>query len=283
MSSAFETVVRVDTRVTADQDDDPLNRRPKILVLGVGGTGGWVVPHVLRLVKTLGIGSVVLADGDIVEPKNLTRQNFIETDLGENKAVALARRYSAAFGLPVRAIPGYLEDPRGLVRQHPEIILGCVDRHAARRMVAEYLTIGYGPTVWIDAGNETATGQVVCGYAHSIQYRPGSFRGAGPIQVALPTVSQLFPLPETETRPSCADQRELSEQISTVNVVASGIMINFLRLVLEDSKRRLEGQRPHGLEFHAITFNVMNGGYSTRWNSPENLKDATKPLAPWRS
>src|SRR5512143_3997366 len=85
-------------------------RQPKILVIGCGGTGGWVIPHLARLIKSLGVGSLTIADGDKVEPKNLTRQNFVASDVGEFKSIALAKRYSAAFGIPIRAISGMLED-----------------------------------------------------------------------------------------------------------------------------------------------------------------------------
>lgn len=38
--------------------------------------------------------TLALVDGDTVEPKNLIRQNFIEQDIGKNKAAVMADRYS---------------------------------------------------------------------------------------------------------------------------------------------------------------------------------------------
>ena len=51
----------------------------KIVVIGAGGTGGYVIPHLYRL----GYAShryirIIVCDGDVVEEKNLIRQNFIE-------------------------------------------------------------------------------------------------------------------------------------------------------------------------------------------------------------
>jgi molybdopterin/thiamine biosynthesis adenylyltransferase len=38
-----------------------------------------------------GVGTIALFDDDLVEPSNLNRQRFYEKDLGQNKAIALAR------------------------------------------------------------------------------------------------------------------------------------------------------------------------------------------------
>lgn len=71
-----------------------------IVMLGCGGTGGHIAPRLYRLLHALFRPSkVILCDGDIVEKKNLVRQNFIASDLGKNKAEVLATRYSGAFGM----------------------------------------------------------------------------------------------------------------------------------------------------------------------------------------
>ena len=73
-----------------------LCRPVKILLLGAGGTGGYVAPHLYRLMHTLNrTVRINIVDGDLVEAKNLVRQNFCAADLGENKAKVLATRYTA--------------------------------------------------------------------------------------------------------------------------------------------------------------------------------------------
>jgi hypothetical protein len=58
----------------------------KIVMLGAGGTGGHIAPHLYRLLYSLDRPvRFIIADGDLVEQKNLVRQNFIQADLGENK------------------------------------------------------------------------------------------------------------------------------------------------------------------------------------------------------
>ena len=76
------------------------NRPVKIVMLGAGGTGGHIAPHLYRLLYALERPvRFIICDGDIVEEKNLVRQNFTPADLGENKAKVLAERYSSVFGM----------------------------------------------------------------------------------------------------------------------------------------------------------------------------------------
>ena len=82
----------------------------KIVVLGAGGTGGYVIPHLYRL----GYASehptrIIVCDGDVTEQKNLIRQNFVEQDIGRNKAQVLAERYAAAFGIECEYRPEFIE------------------------------------------------------------------------------------------------------------------------------------------------------------------------------
>ena len=92
------------------------NRPVKIVMLGAGGTGGHIAPHLYRLLYALGQRECrfLIVGGDLVEKKNLVRQNFIEADLGESKAKVLAERYSSVFGLETEYIPSYVESEEEL-------------------------------------------------------------------------------------------------------------------------------------------------------------------------
>ena len=84
-----------------------LTRNEKLLVLaekftfyivGAGGTGSYLVRDLARIISVYNEkynrnDEIVIIDQDIVESKNLTRQNFIRNDIGKNKAEVLAKRY----------------------------------------------------------------------------------------------------------------------------------------------------------------------------------------------
>src|SRR5436309_2567856 len=67
--------------------DQKLFSASRVVYIGAGGIISQVAPTLVRK----GIGGIVLLDGDVVEPTNLNRQRFYTKDLGENKAIALAR------------------------------------------------------------------------------------------------------------------------------------------------------------------------------------------------
>jgi adenylyltransferase/sulfurtransferase len=58
-----------------------------IVCIGAGGLIGNVAPTLVRK----GIGELTIVDHDLVETSNLNRQFFTSSDVGQNKAIALAR------------------------------------------------------------------------------------------------------------------------------------------------------------------------------------------------
>ena len=132
------------------------NRPVKIVMLGAGGTGGHIAPHLYRLLYALERPvRFILCDGDIVEEKNLVRQNFTPADLGENKAKVLAERYSSVFGMETEYVPEFIESGERLfsmlqARTFPTrpywhsptvkelvILIGAVDNNKSRKLCHE--------------------------------------------------------------------------------------------------------------------------------------------------
>ena len=77
--------------------DPHIARDMKFIVVGAGGTGGYLIRDLARLIGTFNLQnnmdmSIIVIDGDKVEPKNLIRQNFIKSDLGKYKAEVMAAR-----------------------------------------------------------------------------------------------------------------------------------------------------------------------------------------------
>ena len=208
----------------------------KIIVLGAGGTGGWIIPHLYRI----GYASsrsirVVICDGDIVEAKNLIRQNFIVQDVGENKAKILAERYSSAFGLETEYRPTFIESAEELVElvkpdithysyddpieEQRVILIGAVDNNKSRQLCNEVFKEAKN-LVYIDSGNGESTGQVVCGIRQKgkTMYKP---------------VCSLYPemLKEEDKFPSelsCADRNQSAPQSITANLFAANAVVSFL-------------------------------------------------------
>ena len=219
-----------------------LDKPVKIIMLGAGGTGGHVAPHLYRLLHALDREvNIVIADGDIVERKNLVRQNFVCSDLGRNKAQVLAERYAAAFGMQISYIPNFIEDEVRLaelvkpvtyqVRPYDyyncekgiSILIGCVDNNKSRRLCHEVFNKSES-LIYIDSGNGEYTGQVVCGIRHKGQtyYNP---------------ICDLYPdvLMDTDKFPtelSCAEAAVSAPQSITANIMAATAIVSYLYNIL---------------------------------------------------
>ncbi len=61
-------------------------KKASVGIAGVGGLGSAVALALTRM----GVGRLVLADGDVVEPSNLNRQHYFTDQIGERKVEALA-------------------------------------------------------------------------------------------------------------------------------------------------------------------------------------------------
>lgn len=150
-----------------------------IVVCGVGGTGSNLIPFLTQVVassKDKNI-TITLADGDIVEEKNLKNQKFTQKDIGKPKAEVLAERYKRIYpDLDIYHYDRYITDVDTLVKllltnkrtytRYFPILIGCVDNNATRQL---FHKIFYNETlpdlIYIDSGNGTIemTGQVVIG------------------------------------------------------------------------------------------------------------------------
>jgi len=210
-----------------------LDKPVKIIMLGAGGTGGHVAPHLYRLLYTLPRPvRVIIADGDIVEQKNLVRQNFISADLGRNKAQVLAERYAQAFGMEAQYIPDFIEDEGKLTelvkpdlfsQRELSILIGAVDNNKSRRLCHQVFTKADN-LIYIDSGNGEYTGQVVCGIRRNERtyYKP--------IGEAYPDV--LLDTDKFPTELSCAQAAVSAPQSIAANIMAAAAVVSYLYNIL---------------------------------------------------
>lgn len=211
-------------------------RPAKVIQLGAGGTGGHIAPHLYRLLYSLDRPvRYIICDGDVVEQKNLVRQNFTPADLGENKAQVLAERYSAVFGMETEYVPAFVEDETQLKtlltprswrtgpyygsKQIKElvILLGAVDNNKSRQLCHQVFNQAK-ELIYIDSGNGEYTGQVVCGVR----------RGG---KTYYPSIGAVYPdvlegMDKFPTELSCAEASVSAPQSIAANITAATIVVN---------------------------------------------------------
>ena len=72
-----------------DDDEQEMLKGMKVAVIGCGGLGGYVIEMLARL----GVGHLVICDGDVFDETNLNRQLMsTESNVGSNKALEAAKR-----------------------------------------------------------------------------------------------------------------------------------------------------------------------------------------------
>jgi PRTRC genetic system ThiF family protein len=229
-----------------------------IMVVGAGGTGGYLVRDLARFIYALREKgdarqfSLSLIDGDEVEAKNVLRQNFISRDIGKKKSDILAKRYAGTFGIEIQSVSEMADsnllsllhknqDVRGQMIQN--IVVGCVDNHNARRAMKQY-SDNKRNVYWIDSGNETKSGQAVIGYG---RFRNGGGYGSRRAYntpqrntvFSLPNVVDLYPEigdesqdVVEETKVSCAEASIVDTQNIFVNMTAAGHVLSYIRQVV---------------------------------------------------
>ena len=166
-----------------------------IVVIGCGGTGSWLIPKLVKTINDMKRKNLItkdftlaLVDGDTVEPKNLIRQNFIEQDIGKNKAAVMADRYSPHLNEGISTV--YLDKYLTKIKENLEgkdkdnfvntdlflsgftddnvatIIFNLVDNDNARKSLhcsASYLS-NRSNIIIADVGNEDTFGQLYASF-----------------------------------------------------------------------------------------------------------------------
>lgn len=213
------------------------NAPVKIILIGAGGSGGYEAPHLYRIAfSSHRAVRIIIADGDIVEEKNLIRQNFVAADIGQNKARVLAERYANVFGIEMEYIPRFIEDKEELKQLvkpthrnyygRPDeivVLIGAVDNNRSRQLCNEVFKESYN-LIYIDSGNGEYTGQVVCGV------RKGGRTVMKPVAGWYPDILKAEDKFPTEL--SCAERSVSAPQSIAANLFASTIVTTLLYQLL---------------------------------------------------
>jgi PRTRC genetic system ThiF family protein len=223
----------------------------QIVLVGCGGTGSWLAPHIgrfLALLRERGKQATGLfVDPDVVEPRNIPRQNFCQAEAEGHlpKALTLAQRYGAAWGVEI----GYSLEPFDAKLLHEVyskliVLVGCVDNAAGRTVLWKALDLNrhYSddatPILWLDCGNSEDFGQVLFGNVKTPEALKQGQDASGLCR-ALPCPAWqhpdlLEPLPE-EARPhtlSCAEMAIANAQSLTMNSMVAAVAAEYLKALL---------------------------------------------------
>jgi molybdopterin/thiamine biosynthesis adenylyltransferase len=108
----------------------------RVMVVGAGGLGSWAA---LMLVRS-GVRNLTIIDPDRFDRTNAHRQLMFAADIGESKALAVARNLigHAPAGATITAIPDHFEDARAKMLLPSDLLLVLVDNNRARLAAVHY-------------------------------------------------------------------------------------------------------------------------------------------------
>jgi molybdopterin/thiamine biosynthesis adenylyltransferase len=139
--------------------DQEIFSKSSVLCIGAGGLISHIAPTLVRK----GIGRITLLDNDVVEASNLNRQRFYISDIGRNKALALAENLEreCIATTEIRGIGFRLEE--AIAR---EIDLGCdvvvcgVDNNPARVAASRHFRFKGIPVIFTGVSRDGDCGYV---------------------------------------------------------------------------------------------------------------------------
>lgn len=216
-----------------------------IIQVGAGGNGGYLVQRLSKMIYayqqiTENISyEYTLYDGDIVTHANLHRQPFIEEDVGEFKVKVLAERYGNTYGIPIYYRDAYVESTADLFQcianslSKLNILVGCVDNHATRKILHQFFYQKQGNLIYLDSGVDSVlpddnmsgySGVVVCGV---------KLDG----KIILPPVADVYPdiLADVTSKlptESCGENAVNYPQRMMTNEMAAIVMAGYLNNIL---------------------------------------------------
>ncbi|MBS1807462.1 MAG: ThiF family adenylyltransferase [Acidobacteria bacterium] len=235
-----------------------------IYLVGCGGTGSYVAPTIARLAKHLQKRgkeiTVYFIDPDLVEEKNIWRQNFCYAEVGANKAEALTARLNHAWGLNIKAIPHHFKSTRFSHYQTNSLIVGCVDNPEGRQEISRCRA------AWLDSGNHFNAGQVLYGNCKDGKAIKSGLRNTLNIPyLPSPGLQEPQLLESQSLQPavkrSCADLIEADLQSMVINQAMAAIVSTYLYELLLNK----------GLKYHATYLNLATMGTTVNWNTKKSL------------
>jgi adenylyltransferase/sulfurtransferase len=138
--------------------DQELFSKSHVLCIGAGGINSQIAPTLVRK----GIGRITLLDDDIVESSNLNRQRFYIKDVGENKAISLARNLQpeCIVATEIRAYPARLEEMLSRPFLACDVVICGVDNNPARVLASRFFGQRSRPVIFAAVSRDADHGYV---------------------------------------------------------------------------------------------------------------------------
>lgn len=196
---------------------DYLSSEVTVHLVGCGGTGSFVMSELSQLHELLvrlghpGL-NVIAFDGSVVREANLGRQRFHSVDLGLPKSQALIDAERCYNGFNWEACGDYHVGNRNY-RKTPLLTITAVDKPSFRRDFGRWFNLERkhnANLLWIDAGNDNSSGQVILG-------------GAG-LPTAFDLFSEQYERLQDDTSKSCSSEEAIAKQDFGVNSTAARIV-----------------------------------------------------------
>lgn len=192
-----------------------------VAVVGCGGTGSHVLANLAMMNETLiqmGTKGIYAwgIDGDYVEAHNISRQMFLPSEIGMNKATAIITRINRAYGFCWNARNSYLTNHNDIGSAN--IIISCVDTVKSRKAVSNMKKSSadmYKNYLWIDVGNTNTGGQIIL--------------SAKDMNVETKNIFEIFgDIKEDESTPSCSMYESILSQGLFLNKFMALHTVNML-------------------------------------------------------
>lgn len=238
-------------------------RTISIIQIGVGGTGSWLVKPITKFLNNLArrFGERLnlqykIIDSDIVEDRNIYRQNFESWHIGQLKSKVLALtnaeifpifNYSINIKTKTNLAKVVFDNLTSRENRKLCILLGCVDNNKCRKIIYSFMKNTLVPVIYLDSGNNLHNGQIVSWVnipfitkknPEHILDCPDTFKNHKNI-----SFNKIFPKDsEEENTGSCAF---FGDQSQSINMIASTQLFSAIQKII------IESEMPPSL----ITFN----------------------------
>lgn len=229
-----------------------------VFIAGAGGTGSQVITNLARMSMALqALGHpglhVTVFDPDTVSEANIGRQLFSESELGQNKAVALVTRINRFFGYTWVAKGCRYPLRRKEDRENPllaNIIITCTDNIRSRldlwKFLKNHREININnektPLYWMDFGNAQATGQVLIGNIRNKIRQPTSKEYIPTPQMNVITEEVSYStIKEKDSGPSCSLAEALNKQDLYINSMLSQVGCEILWTMFKEGSTLYRG------------------------------------------